>query len=380
MKQTTFAVAACAALSTCGAHAQSSVSLYGVIDAGLVYTSNAAGSKQFQAASGTVTGSHWGIAGREDLGGGTAAIFALENGFSVMNGSLRQGGRLFGYQSWAGLANRDAGTLTVGRQYDSVVDYLAPLSFTGHHPGGNNLSAHPYDNDNLNNSFRVNNAIKYASPDFHGLTFGTLYAFSNEAGGFDDNRLYSAGASYHQGPLTVAAGYLQANNGGSANTNGAITLTERSFVAARQRTYGAGLNYRVGPALLGMVWTRTQLGGLNTTNGANGLNLAQNGQGASFSNYELNAGYLLTPYLNLNGEYTYTQGSISNATSGHRPHWHEVSLQADYLLSKTTDLYAQVSYQRISADGSGLGADVSGQTPSSTSQQTVAGIGMRHKF
>lgn len=101
-----------------------------------------------------------------------------------------------------------------------------------------------------------------------------------------------------------------------------------------------------------MVWTRTQLGGLNTINGANGLNLAQNGQGASFSNYELNAGYLLTPYLNLNGEYTYTQGSISNATGGHRPHWHEVSLQADYLLSKTTDLYAQLSYQRIGADGS----------------------------
>ncbi|AJK50566.1 porin [Burkholderia plantarii] len=380
MKQTTLAVAACAALSTGAVHAQSSVSLYGVIDAALVYTSNAAGNKQFQAGSGTVTGSHWGITGREDLGAGTAAIFTLENGFSVMNGSLRQGGRLFGYQSWAGLANRELGTLTLGRQYDSVVDYLAPLSFTGHHPGGNNLSTHPYDNDNLNNSFRVNNAIKYASPDLHGLQFGTLYAFSNEAGGFDDNRLYSVGASYRNGPLSLAAGYLQANNGGSANTSGAITLTERTFVAALQRTYGAGVNYRLGRALFGFVWTRTQLGGLATLNGANGLGLAGNGQGASFSNYEVNASYLLTPTFALNGEYTFTQGAISNATGGHRPRWHEVSVQADYFLSKTTDLYAQVSYQRIGADGSGLGADVSGQTPSSTNQQTVVGLGLRHKF
>jgi general bacterial porin, GBP family len=100
-----------------------------------------------------------------------------------------------------------------------VVDYLAPLSFTGHHPGGNNLTAHPYDNDNLNNAFRVNNSVKFASNDYAGLRFGSLYGFSNEAGGFADNRLYSFGASYNNGPLSLGAGYLQANNGGSDNTN-----------------------------------------------------------------------------------------------------------------------------------------------------------------
>nr|WKF62224.1 Outer membrane porin protein [Paraburkholderia busanensis] len=377
-------VAACAAgygaMHAPTAHAQSSVTLSGIIDAGLSYVSNQNGHDNFQAGSGNVTGSHWSVRGREDLGGGTAAIFQLESGFSVMNGSLRQGGRMFGYQAYTGLTDNRFGTFTLGRQYDSVVDYLAPLSFTGHHPGGNNLAAHPYDNDNLNNSFRVNNSLKFASNNYSGLRFGALYGFSNEADGFDDNRLYSFGASYDTGPLSFGAGYLQANNGGSANTNGALTLTDRTFIAARQRTYGAGVNYTLGAALFGFVWTRTQLGGLATINGANSLGLVQNGQGASFSNYEANASYALTAALSLNGEYTYTSGAISNVSGGHHPKWHEVSLQADYALSKRTDVYLQGSYERISADGSGLTADISGQGASSTNQQVVVAAGMRHKF
>ncbi|MFM0642856.1 porin [Paraburkholderia bryophila] len=377
-------IAACAAgygaVHAPMAHAQSSVALYGIIDAGLSYVNNQNGHSNVQAGSGNVTGSHWGFRGREDLGGGTAAIFQLESGFSVMNGTLRQGGRMFGYQAYTGLTNNSLGTITLGRQYDSVVDYLAPLSFTGHHPGGNNLSAHPYDNDNLNNSFRVNNSLKFASNDYAGLRFGALYGFSNEAAGFDDNRLYSFGASYNAGPLSLGAGYLQANNGGSSNANGALTLTDRTFIAARQRTYGAGANYALGAATFGFVWTRTQLGGLATINGANSLGLVQNGQGASFSNYEANASYALTAALSLNGEYTYTSGALSNAHGEHHPKWHEVSLQANYALSKRTDVYLQGSYEHISADGSGLTADVSGQTASSTNQQLVVAAGMRHRF
>jgi GBP family porin len=378
------AIAACAAGYAAAyvpmASAQSSVTLSGIIDAGMSYTSNQSGHSNVQAGSGNVTGSHWSMRGYEDLGAQTAAIFQLESGFSVTNGSLRQGGRAFGYQAYTGLTNERFGTVMLGRQYDSVVDYLAPLSFTGHHPGGNNLSAHPYDNDNLNNSFRVNDAVKFASIDYAGLRFGTLYGFSNEAGGFDDNRVYSAGASYDNGPLSLGAGYLQANNSGSANTNGALTLTDRTFVAARQRIYGAGAAYTVGPAKLGFVWTRTQLGGLATINGANSLGLVQNGQGASFSNYEVNASYALTPALSLNGEYTYTAGAMSSATGSHQPKWHEVSVQADYTLSQRTDIYLQSSYQHISADGSGLGADISGQTASSTNQQVVVAAGLRHRF
>ena len=376
----TLVIAVCAAGYACVAQAQSSVTLYGVIDAGLLYASNQNGHSAWQAGSGDVTGSHWGFVGREDLGAGTRAIFQLENGFSVTNGTARQGGREFGYQALAGLSNNRFGTVTFGRQYDSVVDYLAPLSFTGIHPGGNNLSAHPFDNDNLNNSFRVNNSVKFASNSYEGLRFGALYGFSNEAGGFDDNRLYSFGAAYDEGPLSLGAGYLQANNGGGSNTGGAITLTDRTFIAAQQRTYGAGANYTLGAARFGFVWTRTQLGGLDTINGANSLGLTQNGQGASFNNYEVNASYMLSPALKLIGEYTYTDAALSTASGEHHPKWHEVSVMTDYFLSKRTDLYLQASYQHIDSDGSGLTADVSGQAMSSTDEQIVVGVGMRHRF
>jgi general bacterial porin, GBP family len=373
-------IAAVAASYAYGAQAQSSISLYGLIDASLVHTSNANGQGSWQAGSGTVTGSHWGVTAKEALGQGTSAIFQLENGFSVTNGTLRQGGREFGYQAYAGLGNDKLGALTLGRQYDSVVDYVAPLSFTGRHPGGNNLSTHPFDNDNLNNSFRVNNAVKYSSSSYAGLQFGALYGFSDEAGGFSDNRAYSFGASYVMGPLSVAAAYLQANNPGSANANGAITSTDRTFIAAGQQIYGAGANYSFNHARIGMVWTRTQMAGLTTINGANGLGLAQNGSGANFNNYELNGSYRLTPALSVNGEYTFTDGSLSTQSTHHHPKWHEVSLQADYFFSPRTDAYLQGRYQHVIASGSGLTANISGQGISSSNQQAVIAAGVRHRF
>lgn len=376
-----FAIAAWTAGYACAAHAQSSVTLYGLIDAALVYNDNQKGGSALELGSGTVTGSHWGLLGREDLGQGTHAIFEIENGFSVTNGTLRQGGREFGYQAYAGLSNNTWGTVTLGRQYDSVVDYLAPLSFTGVHPGGNNLSTHPFDNDNLNNSFRVDNAVKFSSVSYAGVKFGALYGLSNQAGGFADNRLYSFGASYDAGPLRLGAGYLQANSPGSNNnTDGALTLTERTFIAALQRTYGSGVNYTLGAATLGLVWTRTQLGGLTMINGANSLGLVQNGAGAGFNNYELNGSYRLSSSLSLNGSYTFTDSSLSNASGLHHPKWQEVSLQTDYFLSKRTDVYLQASYQHIASDGSGLGADISGQGISSSDQQAVVAAGLRHRF
>jgi general bacterial porin, GBP family len=59
----------------------------------------------------------------------------------------------------------------------------------------------------------------------------------------------------------------------------------------------------------------------------------------------------------------YTTGSLSTASGTHHPRWHEVSVQADYFLSKSTDVYLQASYQHISADGSGLSADIAAQSP-----------------
>ena len=63
--------------------------------------------------------------------------------------------------------------MTLGRQYDSVVDYLGPLALTGTQYGGTQF-AHPFDNDNLDNSFRINNSVKYQSANYAGFKFGAL--------------------------------------------------------------------------------------------------------------------------------------------------------------------------------------------------------------
>ena len=91
MKGRYWSVAAAMALGASCAHAQSSVTLYGLIDAGLMYTNNVKkGGSQgplFQATSGNINGSQFGLRGSEDLGGGLKAIFMLENGFNIRTGS-----------------------------------------------------------------------------------------------------------------------------------------------------------------------------------------------------------------------------------------------------------------------------------------------------
>jgi predicted porin len=76
-------------------------------------------------------GSRWGLKGNDDLGGETRAIFQLENGYNLSTGTLGQGGLEFGRQAWVGLANQGWGTLTIGRQYDPVVDMVAPTTSNG---------------------------------------------------------------------------------------------------------------------------------------------------------------------------------------------------------------------------------------------------------
>lgn len=78
-----------------------------------------------------------------------------------------------------------AGTVTMERQYNSVVDYLGPLSAAG--TWGGTYFGHIADNDNLNSDFSIANAIKYQSNNYAGFTFGGLYGFSNQAGGFANN-------------------------------------------------------------------------------------------------------------------------------------------------------------------------------------------------
>ncbi|KWE59629.1 porin [Burkholderia ubonensis] len=378
----TLIVAALSGVFATAAHAQSSVTLYGLIDAGITYTNNQGGHSAWQQSTGSVNGSRWGLRGAEDLGGGLKAIFTLENGFGINNGTLKQNGREFGRQAFVGLSHNVYGSVTLGRQYDSVVDYLGPLSLTGTQYGGTQF-AHPFDNDNLNNSFRINNAVKYQSANYNGLKFGALYGFSNSSN-FANNRAYSVGASYSFMGFNVAAAYMQLNN----NVNGLAQAVsdpgavagDWTFAASRQRTWGAGLNYSFGPATAGFVFTQTRLtdsvaisaGQSGVTGGITGLS-----GGTRFNNYEINGRYALTPALSLAGSYTYTDGRII----GQSPKWHQFNLQAAYALSKRTDFYLQGEYQKVNSDGLPLRANINGLgTASSNNKQVAVTAGLRHRF
>jgi GBP family porin len=378
MKQNVMALALLGALAS-AAHAQSSVTLYGLIDVGITYTNSQVtsqgGHSNVQETSGSDEGSRWGLRGAEDLGGGLKAIFTLESGFNVNNGTLGQGGREFGRQAFVGLSSADYGSVTLGRQYSSMVDYVGPLALTGTQYGGTHF-AHPFDNDNLNNnSFSINNAIKYQSADYAGFRFGGLYGFSNDAGAFANNRAYSVGASYTTGPLNFAAGYLHLNNNATSqlaanfNSSGAVT-DGLALVASRQQTWGAGVNYSFGPATAGFVYTQTNL-----------TQIALTGFSTHFQNFEGNLRYNLTPALNVAGAYTYSRAG-GNAGSG-SPHWNQIGVQTDYTLSKRTDVYLQSVYQTVSTSrNSVLGvAFINGlSAPSSTNNQVEVTAGLRHRF
>ncbi|BCQ27400.1 porin (plasmid) [Caballeronia sp. NK8] len=376
--------------------AQSSVTLYGLIDAGIAYTNNQRGAHNLQATSGKLNGSRWGLKGVEDLGGGYRTVFTLESGFRVNDGTLAQGGREFGRQAFVGIAKTGVGTLTFGRQYDPNTDLVA--AYAG--PGFWSPATHVGDNDNLNQTFRINNAVKFRSDTIAGFTVDALYAFSNQANsgagtGFGNNRAWGVAANYVNGPLSAGGGYVLLDHPNVAsNTAGAVggasTTTGDDYSGAffyglnggvaRQQIAVAGANYALGGvATLGFAFSHTQLD-------------YSDGSSRKFNNYDVNARYNLTPVTTLVGVYTFTDGRANSlpGTGGAtlKPRWHQFTLGLDYVLSKRTDLYLSAVYQLASGDASTrvgggyqqIAAIADAGTPSSTNRQVAAFGGVRVRF
>ncbi|WP_061164568.1 porin [Caballeronia temeraria] len=394
MKKFCIAVAVNTALAASAANAQSSVTLYGLLDAGIAYTNNvqngvpSQGSGRVAVTSGNLSGSRFGLRGAEDLGGGLSAVFVLESGYNLNNGALGQGGRLFGRQAYVGLSSNQYGTITMGRQYDSMVDFVAPLSGTAGTFGDSGF-AHVYDNDNLQHSVRFSNSVKFSSDDYAGFKFGGMYAFSNSTS-FTVDRAYSVGASYSNRALRLAAAYLQINGSAAAsNPAGAVnqsvaadpselksTAGGGNLSADVQRTVGAGIGYTFGPAAVNFVYTHSQY--QNTS--AFGLT-ASNGS-VHFDNYELNVKYALTPTLSLGLMDTYTHAHLngtSKSNVGSEPKWNQINAIARYSLWKRTELYAEAMYQHaIGNQNTAVMYNAGGF--SATNNQVMGAVGMLTRF
>jgi len=165
------------ALALAGAaHAQSSVTVYGLLDAAVDYNTNvdAAGHSRVWMPSlgGGMFPSRIGFRGTEDLGGGLKAIFTLESGIYVDSGTSGQGNRLFGRQAWIGLAG-NWGQLTLGRNYNMLYNSMPEVEIIGPTQYGLGSIEPAIPNG------RVDNSIAYKGT-FDRLTVGATYSLGRD--------------------------------------------------------------------------------------------------------------------------------------------------------------------------------------------------------
>ena len=383
LKATVIAVAAFAASSA--AMAQSSVTLYGMLDAGISYTSNVNGHSEVALVGGASGSNKWGLQGQEDLGGGLKAVFKLENGFNIANGGIGGQGpigssrSLFNRQAYVGLTSDQYGTLRMGRQIDAVTEMVQGL--TGDAVSASTFST-PGDVDNNDNTTNQNNAVKYISPIFHGFQAEGAYSFGGVAGAMGSGQSWSVAADYAQGGLTVAGGYFHAANQGENGWQNATA--QPSFGGAlgypSSGYYGgnafksAGIaqiagQYQFGPYTAGLRYSNAQYEG---NDGQESIHF--NVVGALLQ-------YQATPALSLAAGYTYVYGSAATPAQAAEGRTmasiNQASLGATYALSKLTSVYVMGAY--VHAQGAQASAADFGNTASG-GNQVQANIGMYHRF
>lgn len=399
MKRSLFALAALYAVCTT-AQAQSSITLYGIVDAGFGFTGSQRvaetsgavgrpivyrGASTFSFAGGTWSGNRWGLKGSETLDPGLSAIFQLENGFNIGTSQPANGRRLFGRQAFMGLASEAFGTVTLGRQYDPIVTYVAPIG-----PGAftSGVTVHPGDLDNLHGQSRENNAIAYKSPSISGFRFGALYGFGDQPGSMKHRSTWSLGGQYADGPLAIGVAYLEANNVDGANHgawSGAYdgtfssSVTEGFASSKNIRIIAAASTYKTGLATLGVSYGNTQYS-------PGSFSVFSSRQ--TFNAFGLNVAYQETPALRVGLGYGYARGNAIRGASASQ--YHTFSAAVFYSLSKRIALYAVAGYQAVSGtvldpfgnlvNATATVGDIANGRSSADRTQTAMRVGMRHIF
>ncbi|WP_321852585.1 porin [Burkholderia diffusa] len=357
------------------AFAQSSVTLYGVLDNSIQYVHNNGGSNNgISIQSGQMSPTVWGMRGNEDLGGGWSALFTLENQFDINNGASSDSHRLFTRQSYVGLKNDKYGALTFGRQFDGLIDLVIPVQ-------GNSLLEYftaPGDIDLADGTTKIDNAVKWVSPTWGGLQLALQYGFGNVAGSVGSGHSYSAALNYSIGSLTLAGGYFHADNGNARSASRGASSASGNFFSPVNSAYAsaskynvarAGAAYVVGPVTIGGYYSYAEyLADADSTF-----------RGAErFNNASVFTAWQVSPATLLEVGYDYMKSHGDSSAT-----YHQVTAAADYALSKRTDLYASAGYGHASGSN-GLGpaqaviADT--YTAGGTSTQTLVMLGIRHRF
>ncbi|MBN3790950.1 porin [Burkholderia sp. Ac-20353] len=341
-------------LASGGAIAQSSVTLYGIVDQSIRYTTHADASDRasVQMTNGAITNSRWGLKGSEALGGGLKAIFQLESGFEPQNGQLD--GALFGRYAYVGVAS-DWGTLRLGRQATEAFNLfgdLDPLTV-----GNYAANMWPY----FLTQGRASNVVSYDGR-FGGLNVGASYGFGGVAGSMGANAYWGVRAAYTQGGLMVGATYQQV----------------RDLNSRAQQTWGAGARYAFGAATLYAGY----LGGIDRSGVLDTALLNAPGRQVTYGSFVDNprkdsifyagANYRFTPAVSLTGVVYYDDIRNVNGVAGNGGKRYTGVLEAEYAVSKATQVYATIDYNKVSG---GAFTEMPGR-----GNQTGVALGLRHMF
>lgn len=359
-------LALAAVLPLC-AHAQSSVTLFGMLDAGISYVSNESGHHNVKADDSVWTPSIWGLRGTEDLGAGYKAVFELASQFSVNDGKGIPGPSAdFNRQAFVGLAKDGLGKLTFGQQYNLMADFLffppARLDGTFGYGGLYNMRHGPFaalgipnnptgafDFDQTAGTSRVSNAVKLTSESFGGLRVGALYGFGETPGSTSAGNTVGFGVNYLRGGFAFGAAYNETKYAQLGNGRDGI------------RNAGAGIGQQFGDIFASALYTYTR----NTLTGAT-VQVTQVG-----------GLYALGPAWRLGANYQYMKG---NATLDHN-RAQQVTGVVQYAFSKRTTAYVEAVGQWTGGDvAGGHNAWINGAAPSSGTTQIIGRVGLQHMF
>jgi predicted porin len=358
MKLHHFAMTALALATAASAQAQSAdtakVTLYGVVDA-YVQAANGAGTLT-RTQSGGLSGSRFGLKGSEDLGAGLRAIFTIESGINLDDGTNGQGA-FWGRQAFVGLAT-PYGQLTLGRQYGSLYTLSSDFSAFSNGPIGASTSViggfGGYEpvrgsaNGATGNGGpgRIDNAVKYETPSFSGFKGGAVLGLGEVSGSTTKTRTADVYGRYTSGPLDAMVSLVD---------------DRVDATALEVRTVSAAGAYTFGPARL--------LGGVISVNDRSATNADGEGYWVG-GDYRVGLNLFRAQYLVnkvKNGD-----GKTQALGAGYQ-----------YDLSKRTSLYSSLTYFKNEGAGyadrwaSGLPA---GLTTASDRNITEFAAGMRHSF
>jgi predicted porin len=324
------------------AGAQTNVTVYGIVDASVrrADNANASGQSVTSLNDGVYGTSRWGLRGSEDLGGGLKAVFTLESGFDPSTGTMLNAdvnanngfsaapnGRLFGREASVGL-DSPLGLVTLGRQYTLA------------HPLSGRFQPQPNPNLAAISMFSTHHVARQDNMARYYKQWGPVGVYASYTFNEGNGRGRGVGATYTAGPLDLTAYYQEVNNATNTITRG-IT--------------GAGGSYAVTKDL------KAFLGYMKRND--RGASAQENDVWSIGVNYNLAAPLVLTV--------SYAQDRQSNVNPGKRKMGY---VGLDYLLSKRTDVYAEVDNNRLS------GAYPLPAFMGTRASATSFSVGLRHRF